>query len=200
MINYGGRADIDVAKAIQNLEREYQSLRDLSHPSIVRFLGFEHHPQQQKAYIKMEWATSVLAETGEAIDLGDLICHHDGRENKGVRAYLPESFIWHVLFHVSAALALCHHGIELHRKILFETADSTYILSRLIDPPQRLRELARNHPHVAWQTERITFSLHGTHEPIVHRDIKPSNSKYWTGPMIRPLPYKQGYLLTIISL
>ena len=177
VFDYGGWADIDVAKTIQNLEREYQSLSNLSHPSIVRFLGFEHHPKQQKAYIKMEWATSVLAETGEAIDLGDLIRHHDGRENEGTRSYLPESFIWHVLFHVSAALALCHHGIQLHRKRVLERADSAYILSRLIDPPQRLRELARNHPNVAWQTERIIFSLHATHEPIVHRDIKPSNSE-----------------------
>jgi serine/threonine protein kinase len=92
---------------------------------------------------------------------------------------LPETFIWHVLFHLTAALALCHHGLELHRKFASEEVDSRETLFKLLnDPPQSLITLASRHPKVAWRTEYMTFSMKPTHEAIVHRDVKPRNGKF----------------------
>jgi serine/threonine protein kinase len=61
------------AKAIIDLEREYHSLQSLSHPSIVRFLGFDHNETVKKAFIRMEWASTELSESDGAADLKDLI-------------------------------------------------------------------------------------------------------------------------------
>ena len=185
IIDYSNRTN--VTKAIQDFEREYQSLQLLHHPSIVRFLGFDHDPNKKRAYLRMEWAASELSsDSDKAINLGDIICDRQGPHSQGVRSYLPESFIWHVLFHLGAALALCHHGIELHRRPVFEQVNSEHVVSQLLeDWPERFKPLsnqlnstARRNPRVTWTAERITFSVKDNHEPIVHRDIKPTNSGY----------------------
>lgn len=184
IIDYSNRTN--VTKAIKDFEREYQSLQLLHHPSIVQFLGFDHDPKNKKAYLRMEWAASELAsDPGGAVDLGDIICDREGPYSQGLRSYLPESFIWHVLFHLGAALALCHHGIELHRRPIFEHADSEHVVSQLLEDPleqsnplsHQLISTARRNPRVAWMAERITFSVKDNHGPIIHRDIKPRNSE-----------------------
>lgn len=84
-IDYTDR--IDVAKAIVDLEREYNSLKSLVHPSIVRFLGFEHKAAAKKAFIRMEWAATELSESNDAVDLADLI-HQRCKEQRYRRSYL----------------------------------------------------------------------------------------------------------------
>jgi serine/threonine protein kinase len=90
---------------------------------------------------------------------------------------LSEAAVWQILFHLSAALALCHHGVEIHRILKSEEIDSYEILPRLIsDPPTSLQTVASQHKTITWRSEQITFSMKENHEPIVHRDIKPRNS------------------------
>jgi serine/threonine protein kinase len=175
VFDYNGRPD--VATAIKELEREYQSLKSLSHPSIIRFVDFDHIPSNNVAYLRMQWASTELSDGGPdgAVDLGDIICHHDGM-HRHKKSFLPESFIWHVLFHLGAALSLCHYGIEIQRKNITKKADSSTVLYRLTKtPPRDLLDLALQHPEITWITERITFSIKDPHIPIIHRDIKPRN-------------------------
>lgn len=70
-IDYANRKD--VAKAIVDIEREYNSLKTLVHPSIVRFLDFEHNAAAKRAFIRMEWAATKLSVSDDAVDLADLI-------------------------------------------------------------------------------------------------------------------------------
>ncbi|SPJ80264.1 uncharacterized protein FTOL_08656 [Fusarium torulosum] len=168
----------DVARTIRDFEREYQSLKALSHPSIIRFVAFDHVPAMNSAYLRMQWASTELSdnESGGAVDLGDIICHHDGLHSQRRKSFLPETFIWHVLFHLSAALSLCHYGIKIQRKKIAEKTNAQTVLSRLIkNPPPDLRDLAAQHPKITWTTERITFLVNTSHESIIHRDIKPRN-------------------------
>jgi serine/threonine protein kinase len=153
-------------------------LRALSRPSIVKLIAFDHKPHTNTAYLRMEWASTELSNSGSdgAVDLGDIICNHDGAHGRP-KKFLPESFIWHVLFHMSAALSLCHYGIDIKRKKITEKADSELILNRLVKtPPRDLVSLARSNPRVTWLTESIIFSIRGSHDAIIHRDIKPLNS------------------------
>ena len=179
ILNYTGRPD--VKKAIIDFEREYQSLKVLSHPSIVRLIDFDHIPHENAAYLRMQWASTELSagDSGGAVDLGDIICHHDGLHSQRKKSLLPEAFIWHVLFHLSAALSLCHHGIEIQREKIAETTDTKTVLHRLVkNPPPNLRDLAVQHPQITWTTERITFLVKPSHEAIIHRDIKPRNGNF----------------------
>jgi serine/threonine protein kinase len=159
-------------KVIQDFQRECESLQSLPHPSIVRFLGFSHHPDMRQAVLRMEWAAFELSESGRA-DLGDIISSYDDKRSY---RYLPEIFLWHVLFHLGAALALCHHGIELKRTQVPARVNSEDVLLQLIpNPSNELISLASKNTQVTWSTEQIEFSIKDSHETIVHRDIKPSN-------------------------
>jgi serine/threonine protein kinase len=159
-------------KVIQDFERECESLQSLPHPSIVRFLDFGHNPNMRQAVLRMEWAAFELSESGRA-DLGDIISSY---EHKKSHHYLPEMFLWHVLFHLGAALALCHHGIELNRTQIPARVNSEDVLRQLIpNLSNELISLARENTQVTWTTEQIAFSIKDSHEPIIHRDIKPSN-------------------------
>jgi serine/threonine protein kinase len=176
VFNYTGRPD--VARAIKEFQREYQSLKALSHPSIIRFIAFDHIPADNAAYLRMQWASTELSDSDSsgAVDLEDIICHHDGLHSLRTKSFLPEVFIWHVLFHLSAALSHCHYGIKIQRKRIVEKTDTQAVLDRLTKkPPPYLRDLAIQHPRVSWVTERITFSVDTSHAPIIHRDIKPRN-------------------------
>ncbi|KAF2123131.1 kinase-like domain-containing protein [Lophiotrema nucula] len=165
-----------VSKVIEDFQRECENLKTLSHPSIVRIIDFDHSPSSHAAYLRMEWASTELSDKGGAIDLNDIICSRDGLRGQPVKSHLPESFIWHTLFHLSAALVLCHYGIEVHRKQSIENTDANRVLSRLMeDPTPDLVDLSRKHPTITWNTEQISFSVRKQHEPIVHRDIKPRN-------------------------
>jgi len=132
------------------------------------------------AVLQMEWAASELSQYGRA-DLADIISSRDGqhRKDKMFHHYLPEIFLWHVLFHLGAALALCHHGIKLNRTQLPARVNSEDVLSQLIpNPSNQLTSLARENSQVTWKTEQIEFSIEDdSHDQkcIVHRDIKPSN-------------------------
>ena len=182
MFDYTDRPD--VKGAIKDFEREYQSLKVLTHPSIVRFIGFDHFPKDHKAYLRMAWASTELAdiESGGAVDLGDVICHHDGLHSDRSKSFLPETFIWHVLFHLSAALALCHNGVSVNQeKVQAETNTGTVLEKVTQSPPAHLRALAARQPKITWITEKVTFSVKSSHEVIIHRDIKPRNGRYTLG-------------------
>ncbi|KAJ3560911.1 hypothetical protein NPX13_g9140 [Xylaria arbuscula] len=168
---------LDSEKAIKDAEREYQNLKSLPHPSIVRFIGFDPTPAEYVVNLRMEWASTVLSgNINGVLDLEDIILERDGRHMGGKKAYLPEEFIWHVLFHLSAALALCHHGIQLHISQREEQIDAGEILGQLMkDPPTHLRDITAKNPTIRFSTEDILFSVESHHDPIVHRDIKPSN-------------------------
>ncbi|KAK8859618.1 Cyclin-dependent kinase 2 [Apiospora arundinis] len=174
IIHYGDRMNPD--KAIQDFHREYESLEACPHPSIVKYISFEHHANIKTAHIRMAWAGSELAETlGGAIDLGDVIEHRQGVEPDHPN-FLPEPFIWHVLFHIGAALALCHHGIELHRTEVPVKIDSKTVLRELNrEPNPRLLKIVKDHPSIDLTTELVSFHAKNIHEPIIHRDIKPRN-------------------------
>ena len=170
----------DVERVIKEFEREYQNLKTLAHPSIIQFFAFDHIPAECKAYLRMKWASTELSDTEIKgnVDLGDIVCHRDGLHVPGGKLFLPEAFIWHVLFHLSAALSLCHHGIEIQRKEIIETTNAGFVLNLLTKtPPDDLRLRAAQHPMLSWSAERITFSAKKSHKPILHRDIKPRNSK-----------------------
>lgn len=158
--------------------REYRSLKSLSHPSIIRFIDFQHIPNASLAYLRMEWASTNLSESGSAIDLNDIICHHYGNQSEKPKSYLSEQFIWHVLFHLGSALALCHHGIELLRDMQTERIDCAEVLTNLFPHPSvDSSKLFAQKNIVHCTTERIWFSLRPVHEPILHRDIKPRNGE-----------------------
>lgn len=124
----------------------------------------------------MEWASTTLSDSGLAVDLGDIICHHDGKHSQRPKSYIAEEFVWHVLFHLGAALALCHHGVELLRESQTEHIDCAEVLSKLVQrPPLELQHLSKEHRRVSCTTERMWFSARPDHEPIIHRDIKPRN-------------------------
>ncbi|KAI0970293.1 hypothetical protein F4678DRAFT_436387 [Xylaria arbuscula] len=129
------RDRLNPAKAIEDAEREYRSLQSLPHPSIVRFIDFDPRTSQHVANLRMEWASTTLSKTGDAVDLEDIILQRDGRYSQGKKSYLPEEFIWHVLFHLSAALSLCHHGVELRTRQREEKIDIGDILAKLKNSP-----------------------------------------------------------------
>ena len=140
----------DVARIIKDFQREYQSLRDLSHPSIVKFIAFDHIPNEHRAYLRMQWASTELSvnRPDGALDLGDIICHHDGMHGYG-KSFLPESFIWHILFHLSATLSLCHHGVEIQRKKITQKTDTRAVLTRLTKTsPRDLLDIALKNPEI----------------------------------------------------
>jgi serine/threonine protein kinase len=166
---------------IQDFKRESQSLESLRHPSIIRILGHADDPEKRQAVLRMDWASCKLSETGSA-DLRDIIALRDNRcgGNKAP-SYLPEAFLWHVLFHLGSALALCHHGIAIQTTQIREQVDSKNSLRQLDpDPPTELLTIAEQTPQVFWTTQQISFFKKPSHEPIVHRDIKPSNGKLYS--------------------
>jgi hypothetical protein len=84
------------------------------------------------------------------------------------------------LFHISAALARCHHGLGLKTDHFPEAFESADIIGRLrselsFDAPSKFSSLG---PSIAWQAERISFYVVDPAEPFIHRDIKPSNSEF----------------------
>jgi serine/threonine protein kinase len=128
----------------------------------------------------MAWASTELADldSGGAVDLGDIICHHDGLHSQRNKKFLEESFIWHILFHLSAALALCHHGLQVTTEKVVATSGTKTVLERLTQtPPEHLVRLSESCPRIKWTTERVRFSVKASHEPIIHRDIKPRNGE-----------------------
>lgn len=172
-------------KEIENFQREYQSLKDLTHPSIIRYIDFQHEPSVKHALLYMEWVSTKLAtspgstDSDSAIDLGDVISHHSSDVSGSKKSYIAEAFIWHVLFHLGAALSLCHHGIELNRELSTEHITSAEILAKLGDnPPGNLRQLANKHSSLTWSTERVRFSVRANHRVVLHRDIKPKNGMF----------------------
>jgi serine/threonine protein kinase len=179
IIDYNGKPN--GRKIIQDFEREYKNLEALSHPSIVQPIDFRHEPSENRAYIRMQWASVSELSEGQspgALNLEDVICHHDGENLGRPKLLLPEPFIWHVLFHLSAALSLCHHGIGIDTKKLVEELDTRTVLNRLTKvPPRSIQELCNKHPKVSWNTERITFSVRHNSAIVIHRDIKPANCK-----------------------
>jgi serine/threonine protein kinase len=95
------------------------------------------------------------------------------------KSLLPESFIWHVLFHLSAALARCHHGLGLRRESFREQFEAGVIIDRLrrdmgFDAPSKFDSATTR---IRWQAERLSFYCVEPFEPVIHRDIKPRNSK-----------------------
>ncbi|KAG5660005.1 hypothetical protein KAF25_003527 [Fusarium avenaceum] len=173
-IYYGDRKDVD--KVIQDFKRESQSLESLRHPSIIRILGHADDPEKRQAVLRMDWASCNLSETGSA-DLRDIIALRDHRcEEDQTPSNLPESFLWHVFFHLGSALALCHHGIAIRTTRILEQVDSKSSLKQLDpDPPEELLTIAEHTPQVFWTTQQVSFFKKPNHEPVVHRDIKPSN-------------------------
>jgi len=95
------------------------------------------------------------------------------------KALLPESFICHVLFHLSAALARCHQGLGLRRESFREQFEVDVIIERLrrdmgFDAPSKFDSATMR---IRWQAERLSFHCVEPFEPVVHRDIKPRNSE-----------------------
>jgi hypothetical protein len=85
----------------------------------------------------MQWASTELnaSQFGGALNLEDIICHHDGEHSGRPKSLLPEAFIWHILFHLSAALSLCHYGIDLKSTKSMEELDTRAVLNRLTKNP-----------------------------------------------------------------
>lgn len=179
IIDYTSTSNVE--QVIEQFRREYTNLKALQHPSIVRFIDFQHREKDNRLWLRMQWASTELQadQSKTTLDLEDIICFHDGKHGRA-KSLIPEEFIWHVLFHISAALSLCHHGIDISIKRNVEKIDTQSVLAQLTNtPPADVKNASTQNPSIQITTESITFFYRKSHEaPILHRDIKPANGKY----------------------
>lgn len=83
------------------LEREILLLQVLRHPNIVGYVDAfitEHHPVRLGLYME-------YCDLGSLQNLLDSYCSH-------YPAFVPESFVWHILHSLTSALQYLHHGIH----------------------------------------------------------------------------------------
>jgi serine/threonine protein kinase len=148
--------------------------------SIVDLLDLIHQRQLERSVTHTSIIDQREANIWLILTTSEEIAKH--ASDQSFKARLPESFIWHILFHLSAAFARCHHDLGLNVEHYQEGFESSEVRARLRSVYffDALSNFRHSPNMVAWQSEQLSFFLEALFEPIVHRDIKPSNSEILT--------------------
>ena len=162
--------DSDYAADIQrNLLRERQTLQSTNHPNVVKYLKYDEDKDHGQAFLFTEYC-----------DGGSLSRYLKSRkQSQALDLYTT----WSIVHNLAAALAYCHHGLQLDENNLFSLKHKWQpILHRDIKPANSMCFAPYSRPYTEMLNELVVLTNIEGSGRIVAKLCDMGWAKVWSDP------------------